>query len=214
MSITEAPAARPEAIRRGVAEGGEQLALHTEAGTIDALYHPADRGDTAVLWLPLGGPAEGAFTRLGARVARHGVASLAIGWRHPGVPQACLVDALFALAWLLGAGRRRVAVVGHGFGGSVAIALGAAAPHSVVGVAALAPTGPGSAEVHRLAPRPLLLAQGMADDTVRPEATRALHREAREPRRLILYPACDHDFAACRAALARDLTAWLGTVLD
>ena len=117
MSATEAPPAPPRAAHLGDAEGGERLALHTEAGTIEALYHPAESGDAAVLWLPLGGPADGAFTRLGARVARHGIASLGIGWRHPDAAGACLVDALFALAWLLGAGRRRVAVVGHGFGG-------------------------------------------------------------------------------------------------
>lgn len=214
MSATEAPAAPPSAVHLGEAEGDERLALHTEAGTIEALHHPAEYGDAAVLWLPLGGPADGTFTRLGPRVARHGIVSLGIGWRYPDAAVPCLVDALFALAWLLGAGRRRIALVGHGFSGSVAIAAGAAVPRSVAGVAVLAPKGPGCAEVHQLAPRHLLLAHGLADEVVPPDASRALHRQAGEQRRLILYPACGHDFAACRAAVARDLTAWLGEVLD
>lgn len=198
--------------------GGESVVLHTEAGHIRGRHHPAPAGNAAMLWLPgaaggLGGPADQIFARIAATLTRDRIASLEIDWRRPAAPRDCLLDALFALAWLHTAGRRRIAIAGHAFGGAVAIAAGAAAPRAVVGVAALASQARGTEDVGQLAPRPLLLAHGLADEIVPPECSRDIHRRAGGPKRLILYPSCGHDFEGCRAALRRDLVGWVEQVL-
>jgi alpha-beta hydrolase superfamily lysophospholipase len=54
---------------------------------------------------------------------------------------------------------------------------------------------------------------GTADEVLPDACSRDLHRRAREPKRLILYPGCRHGLDECRAAVDRDLLAWLGEVL-
>ena len=63
---------------------------------------------------------------------------------------------------LKGLGARRVALVGHSFGGAVVIVAGALSP-LVVAVAALSSQTYGSTGAAKLAPRPLLLIHGEDD---------------------------------------------------
>jgi fermentation-respiration switch protein FrsA (DUF1100 family) len=204
--------------REAQPDGTERLLLHTEAGDILCRHHPAAAGDGAVLWLfgaggGLGGPAGGAYARLGGRLAPRGIASLELAYRRPARLGDCVVDALFGLGWLAGEGRGRVAVVGHSFGGAVAIAVGATAVDNVVGVAALSSQTAGTDMADEIAPRPLLLIHGEADEILPAACSHDIHRRAGEPKRLILYPGCRHGLDQCREALDRDLTAWIEEVL-
>lgn len=151
-------------------DGAEVVRLHADGGTIEMRFHPAEAGDTAVLWVfgaggGLGGPAGGLFPRLAARLAAEGVASLRVDYRRPGVLWPCVLDVLTGIAHLRHRGRRRVVLVGHSFGGAVVIAAGAASP-AVIGVAALSSQTAGAARVGDISPRPLLLMHGTADEVL------------------------------------------------
>lgn len=203
----------PPAPSDGVAE----IALTTEAGPIRTRLHAAPRGDAAVLWVfgsggGLGGPAGGVYERLAERLRPQGVTGLELDYRRPGALTPCVDDVLTGLAWLEALGRRRTVLVGHSFGGTVVIRAGAMSPQ-VVAVAALSSQSSGAEEVGRLAPRPLLLAHGEADEVLPDRGSRDLFARAGEPKRLILYPGCGHGLDACREALDRDLVQWLGEVL-
>ena len=65
----------------------------------------------------------------------------------------------------------------------------------------------------RLAPRPVLLVHGEADEILPADCSRDLLARAGEPKRLILYPGCSHGLDERREALDRDLLAWLSEVL-
>jgi hypothetical protein len=192
------------------------VVLETSRGAIECRYHGADAGDAAVLWVfgaggGLGGPAGGVYERLGARLAPEGLASLQVAYRRPAHLVECVLDVLAGVAYLAQRGRPRVALVGHSFGGAVVVTAGAASD-AVVAVAALSSQLAGTEPADRLAPRPLLVAHGTADEVLPDRCSREIHRRARDPKRLILYPGCRHGLDACRDQLDGDLTAWLREV--
>jgi dienelactone hydrolase len=121
-------------------------------------------------------------------------------------------DVLLGLDWLGSEGRRRVVLVGHSFGGAVVITAGAAT-EVVIAVAALSSQTRGTEAVGELAPRPLLVAHGTADEVLPDSCAKDIHRRAREPKDLTLYPGCRHGLDQCREALDRDLLGWLERVL-
>jgi len=214
--------ARPNLALRSVerqeeAPGQQHLRLLTEAGAIDCRLQAAETGDAAVLWVfgaggGLGGPAGGLYTRLGQMLRPRGITSLELAYRHPGRLQDCVQDVLLRLDWLGSEGRRRVMLVGHSFGGAVVITAGAAS-EAVIAVAALSSQTRGTEAVGELAPRPLLVTHGTADEVLPDSCAKDIHRRAREPKDLTLYPGCLHGLDQCREALDRDLLGWLERVL-
>jgi fermentation-respiration switch protein FrsA (DUF1100 family) len=206
-----------ERVERGPAEDGvEPVWLHTSAGTLNTRFHAATGGDAAVVWVSgasggLLGPAGGLYPRLAAQLVPAGVASLRLDYRRPNQLAACVLDVLLAVAYLGALGRTRVALVGHSFGGAVVITAGAVS-QAVIGVAALSSQTAGTAQVHQISPRPLLLIHGTADEILPDRCSRQLYARAGEPRRLLLYDGCGHGLDACREAVARELLDWLQAV--
>lgn len=210
-------AARTITLYGAEADGDEGLLrLLTSAGAIRARLHAAD-GDAAVIWVfgsggGLGGPAGGLYTRLGSRFAGRGVASLELDYRRPGHLDACVTDLLVGIAWLGQQGKRRIILVGHSFGGAVVINA-AAASDLVVAVAALSSQTAGTASVAELAPKPILLIHGTADELLSDRCSHDLFARAGEPKQLILYEGCRHGLDQCRDALDHDLGLWLEDML-
>ncbi len=203
--------------RRDEAEGQERLRLLTDAGAVECRWHPAPAGNAAVLWVfgaggGLGGPAGGLYTRLGQQLRPRGVASLEVAYRHPGRLGECVQDVLLGLAWLAGEGRRRVALVGHSFGGAVVITAGAVS-EAVIAVAALSSQARGTEAAAALSPRPLMVMHGMDDEILPDACSRDIYERARQPKELILYPGCRHGLDQCREELDRDLAGWLERVI-
>lgn len=205
-------------VERGIASDGVvPLELRTDAGTIACLYHEAAEGDSAVVWLGgagggLDGPAGGLYPRLAAGLAAQGIASLRLDYRYPNQLASCVLDTLLGSAYVASQGRIRVALVGHSFGGAVAITAGALG-EEVVAVAALSSQAFGTERVPDLSPRPLLLIHGDADEVLPDVCSRDIYRRAQEPKEIFLYPACRHGLDECRERLDRDLTSWLRRVL-
>lgn len=194
-----------------------RLRLVTDAGTIDARFHPAATGDAALLWVfgdggGLGGPADGVYARLGAQFATRSVASLELDYRRPGSLPDCVADALVGLAWLEAQGRSRLILVGHSFGGAVVI--NTAARHGgTAGVVAMSSQTAGTALVAELSPTPVLLIHGKADEVLPDRCSYDIYARAGHPKQLIVYPRCGHGLDECRDALDRDLTRWIEGVL-
>jgi fermentation-respiration switch protein FrsA (DUF1100 family) len=80
------------------------------------------------------------------------------------------------------------------------------------GVVAMSSQSAGTSAVGSLAPRPLLLLHGTADEILPDACSRDIHARAAEPKALRLYPGCRHGLDECRDELDRDLTAWIHTV--
>ena len=204
------------AVTEAAGDEAERVVLRTSRGPIGCRLHDGAPGDAAVLWVfgaggGLGGPAGGVYERLGSRLAAEGLASLQVAYRRPARLVECVLDVLAGVAYLAERGRTRVVLVGHSFGGAVVITAGAASD-AVIAVAALSSQLAGTEAAADLAPRPLLVAHGTADEILPDRCSRDIHRRAREPKRLILYPGCRHGLDQCRDDLDRDLTPWLREV--
>ena len=83
----------------------------------------------------------------------------------------------------------------------------------MIAVAALSSQSSGTSAVGSLAPRPLLLLHGSADEILPDRASRDIYARAKEPKQLKLYPGCRHGLDQCREELDRDLLAWIREVV-
>lgn len=174
--------------RPGERPGELELDIETTRGRLAATLHPCEGKTGCAVYLGgageggSDGPADAVYLRLSRELVARGVTSLRLGYREPGEFTECVLDALAACSFLKGIGAERAVLVGHSFGGAVAIKAGELAPLASA-VAALSPQRHGTQEVERLG-KPLLLIHGSADRVLPPEASEDIHRRARDPKRL------------------------------
>ena len=109
---------------------------------------------------------------------------------------------MLGVDWLCGGSISGVAIVGYSFGGAVAISADALDGRVTTVVAMSAPQPcPSSRRAH-------YWLHGDADEIL-PLSCQEIHRRAREPKRLLVYPGARHGLDECRAQLDADLEAWL-----
>jgi pimeloyl-ACP methyl ester carboxylesterase len=187
--------------------------LYAEEGNIVCRYYDARRATAAVLWLGgVGGgfdsPAHGLFDHLAVELLDRGISSLRVRYRHSHDLASSVEDALIALEFLAQRNVERVALVGHSFGGAVAIESGAA-DLNVAAVAALASQSFGTGGVSRISPRPLLLVAGDRDTILPPECSVYIYERALEPKQLVVLPGAGHCFDEVVPQLHQLLDSWL-----
>ena len=200
--------------QNGVADGVEDLTLHTSAGDLIARLHPAPAGAPAVVWVGgagggLDGPAWGMYPRLAGQLASRGIASLRVHYRQPNDLEECVADTLLAVAYLgQQQGYAGIALVGHSFGGAVVISAGALSD-DVTAVVAMSSQGYGTTLAPQVSPRPLLLVHGTADEVLSAAVSRDIYARAKEPKELRLYQGCRHGLDECRDQVDEVVESWL-----
>lgn len=205
-----------EIIPEGTENNVAALRLQTNRGAIIARLHAAS-GPGAVIWVGgagsgLDGPAGGMYPRLAALLVPDGIASLRLHYRSPNHLDECVLDTLLGVEYLKELGKTKIILVGHSFGGAVVISAGALSP-DVTGVVPMSSQTYGTRLVKELAPRPLLLLHGTADEILPDRCSRDIYARAGEPKELKLYPGCRHGLDECRDQVDQDLLAWLRQLL-
>ncbi|MGH7863369.1 MAG: alpha/beta hydrolase [Candidatus Binataceae bacterium] len=175
--------------------GVRKLAIHTTRGAIPIVLHGAPNARRAALCVSgaiggYDGPSL-LYARLGSALPCEGVSVARIDYRAPNDFGECVLDTLAALSFLRGTEHQRVALMGHSFGGAVAINAGTLSP-AVATVIALSSQLAGAHLVGDLAPRPLLLIHGTADTILSHESSQALFERAKEPKELKFFAGADH----------------------
>src|SRR5688500_5306469 len=154
----------------------------TADGIITCLRHGLDSGEEhAPIFLGgalggLSGPSHGLYHTLARQLG-----GVRVHYRKPGRLEDCLMDVLLVHHLLARRGVARVVLVGHSFGGAVAIGAGVLLGEATAGVAALSTQVPGTEQVDRLAGRPLLLVHGEADGVLPDLCSRNVYERARDP---------------------------------
>lgn len=199
-----------------VAEGNA-LGVHVQSsrGEIPCLYH-APQGEptgTGVVYVPgarggFGGPANGLYADVADELTARGIAGLRVNYRHAANLDESTLDALVAVWHMASLGYERVAVVGHSFGGAVAISVARYSTH-VRAVVAMSSQSFGAEDVVLLTPRPILIVHGDRDGVIPPDTARTIYDWAFEPKRLVMMEGADHGLREVRDDVRALLLDWL-----
>jgi pimeloyl-ACP methyl ester carboxylesterase len=137
------------------------------------------------------GPGRSLYFTLGRQMAAQGRAAMAVDYRRPGDLARCLLDVCASTDLAMRNGAERFALLGHSFGGAVAIQAAGTFPAATAGVVTFATQSGGCEEADRMGQVPLLLLHGGRDSILGPENSSMVqmlvgHGEVR------LLPEADH----------------------
>ena len=197
--------------------------MYTMRGLLTVLWHEPgdDRAPTPGALVLCGGamggllgPAQGLYHRLGVVWADRGVPVLRVSYRTPNDLDACCVDVAAAVQLAVGAGgAERVVVMGHSFGGAVAVRVAVALAPMVAGVVTFATQSAGCEGAAGLGDRPLLLFHGDRDEIL-PFETSEIVQMIAGSGELVRLPGDGHLMAKSGEVLWERLEAWLPGVLE
>ena len=188
--------------------------LYTWEGLLTVLWHGDPTAADVVLACGgamggLLGPAGGLYHDLGVRFAEGGIGTLRVGYRRPNDLDACVHDLLAAAELAARQGAERVVVMGHSFGGAVAVQAGVLLGERTAGVVTLATQSAGCEEGEPLATGqvPVLLLHGDSDDILPYMASQMAQMICGGE--LVILPGAGHLLAEAADELRDRLGAWI-----
>ena len=187
--------------------------IYSMDGLLTLLWHgPPDAGDVVLLgggaMGGLLGPAEGLYHDLAQALAERGIGSIRIGYRRPNDLVACTDDVGVAADLANRHGAARFALVGHSFGGAVAIRAAVALRTRTVGVVTLATQSAGCEVASALGRIPLLLFHGDVDELLPPASSEMVQAIAGAGE-LVLLEGAGHLLSQAGDELRRRLATWI-----
>jgi dienelactone hydrolase len=193
------------------------LELFTMSGLMTVLWHGPKDADAALIACGgamggLLGPANGLFQFLGETLAEEGVATLRVSYRRPNDLDACVTDAGAAAEMAVAEGARSLVVMGHSFGGAVAVNVAAHLGQLAPGVVTLSTQSAGCEIAPAIADRELLLVHGGRDEILPVWASEVV-REIAGTGELVVYPPAGHLLLECADELRELLPGWILRVL-
>jgi pimeloyl-ACP methyl ester carboxylesterase len=200
-----------------LAPGLRHLEAYTREGLLTIMWHGPPDAEAVVVTCggamgSLLGPARGLYHDLGLLFADDGIATLRVGYRVPNDLHRCVVDVASAVQLAAEAGGDRFVVVGHSFGGAVAVQVGVALPDHVAGVVTLATQSAGCERAGGLAGRPLLLFHGDSDELLPPTCSEVVAAIAGTGEVVIL-EGTGHLMTQAAGELRERLLRWIPAVL-
>jgi dienelactone hydrolase len=190
--------------------------VYTWDGLLTLLWHGPDQPRHVVLACggALGGllgPANGLYHDLGVAwaAAEPAITTIRVGYRVPNDLDRCLHDLLAVAQAAADRGAERFVVLGHSFGGAVAIQAGAALGPACAGVVTFATQSGGCEDGEALgeAGVPVLHFHG-DEDTILPFMASQMVQMLTGGE-LVLLPGADHSLAAARETLWDRVVAWV-----
>jgi pimeloyl-ACP methyl ester carboxylesterase len=115
------------------------------------------------------GPARALYLELADRQVARGRGAIIVDYRKPGDLDRSLLDVAATVDWSMREGGRRYAMVGHSFGGAVAVQAGAMLSGHCAAVVTLSTQSAGCQIANQLDGTPLLLLHGDRDEVLTPD---------------------------------------------
>lgn len=155
-----------------------QIEMYTRRGLLSLLWHEPDHDGKACAVVMIGGamggtlgPGDSLFHALGEALVQKGIPSIRMSYRKPNDMDSCCVDTAAAVQLLVGSGADKVVIMGHSFGGAVAIRVAVGLSEMVSGVVTFATQSAGCEVAGGLQGRPLLMFHGDSDSILPLEAS-------------------------------------------
>ena len=179
----------------GDVPGEMTVELNTTRGEITTHLRPCEGKTGCVIFLGgagggVRGPANAIYERIAEELVAQGVTSLRVEYRQPGEFEESVVDALAGASFLKGIGATEAVVVGHSFGGAVAIKAGELSD-LITGVVAMSSQRFGTQTVDELK-KPLLLIHGSNDEILDQAASEDIFERAGQPKRIEILEGAGH----------------------
>lgn len=194
--------------------------LFTMRGLVSLLWHqvPAGREAQPAAIVACGGamggllgPAEGLYQQLGDTWSDRGIPVVRVSYRRPNDLDACCLDVAAAVQLVADAGAQRVVVMGHSFGGAVAVRVGVVMDE-VAGVVTFATQSAGCEVAPGLRGKPLLLFHGDCDEILPIESSHVVSAMAGRGE-VIVCEGDGHLLAHSGSFMTERLDEWLPDVL-
>lgn len=194
--------------------------IYTRRGLMTLLWHePVSTPPVGAALVLCGGamggllgPGHGLYQRLGVAWAARGVSVFRVSYRRPNDLDACCVDTAAAVQLAVGTGAERIVVMGHSFGGAVAVRVGVGLPAYVAGVVTFATQSAGCETAAGLLGRPFLLFHGDRDEILPAEASHMV-RALAGTGDVEIIPGDGHLLAKSDEIIWERLEGWLPPVL-
>jgi acetyl esterase/lipase len=194
------------------------IEMYTMRGLLTILWHeppddaPRQPGALVLCGGAMGGllgPGDALYHRLGVEWAARGVPVLRLSYRRPNDLDLCCVDMAAAAQLAIGgAGADRVVLMGHSFGGAVAVRVGVGLREMVGGVVTFATQSAGCELAAGLHGLPFLLFHGDRDEILPAEASEMVRMIAGHGD-MVRLPNDGHLLAKSDAVLWERLEDWL-----
>jgi len=200
-----------------IAPDFRHLEIYTMRGLLTLLWHgPTDAEEVLVTcgggMGSLLGPADALYHHLGVLFAERGIGTIRVGYRKPNDLSRCVHDVAAASDLAGRRGARRFVVMGHSFGGAVAIQTGAVLGKHCRGVITLSTQSAGCEIASELEETPLLLFHG-TDDEILPPETSAVVQALAGHGDVILLPGTGHMLSEAAEEIRERLIEWIPTRL-
>ena len=159
-----------------IAPGLSHLEVYTMRGLLTLLWH-GDHAARAVVVTCGGGmgsllgPARALYHWLGNELAPQGIGVIRVGYRKPNDLSRCVHDVAAATDLASRSGGRRFVLMGHSFGGAVAVQAGVVLGEHCAGIVTFATQSAGCEFASELAETPLLLFHGTDDEILPPDTS-------------------------------------------
>ena len=146
----------------------------------------------AAAWAACSAPPTALYHRLGLELAEEGIGTVRVGYRKPNDLARCVHDVAAATDLASRSGGRRFVVIGHSFGGAVAIQSRGRPRRALRAASSRSPTQSAGCELAaELGDTPLLLLHG-TDDEILPPDTSAVVQILAGHGDVVLLPGAGH----------------------
>jgi len=199
-------------------DGYHPVNLTTDRGVVACRYYRVPDSTCAAIWVGGAGggwdsPARGLYSQLSKDLTGESIASLRIRYRYANRLDECILDVLSGLMFLEQEAVDRVAVIGHSFGGAVAIGAAAASP-LVRTLITLSTQSYGISPIADLEDCSVLLIHGKSDTVLPTRCSEYAYELAPGPKELILYDGAGHGLDEARSEVLQTVHGWIVQELE
>lgn len=208
-----------ETIRVGKPANGGYLpvTLLSNKGEVNTHYYHAPYAQKAVIFI--GGisgnfdsPAQNLYGRLSQTLPLQKISVLQVQYRQPMSLIECVLDVVAGIRFLQSFNISEIAIVGHSFGGAVAIQA-AANVDSVSTIVTLATQSFGADIIAQIPGTSILFIHGTDDEVLSPANSEHLHNLAVGTKKILTYTNADHSLDSVGVQIFEEVEAWLLTHL-